>query len=55
MYKKRTLLLLAAVLIAEAIAFVALPGHVPRAVRSITGAVNVVAAVALILLARKRA
>lgn len=55
MYKKRTLYILAVVLIAEGIAVVAVPGRVPRAVRAITGLVNVGAAIALVLLARNKA
>ncbi len=54
MFKKRTLYLLAAVLIAEAAVFVLMPSRMPRAARAIGAAVNVAAAAALCLLARQR-
>ncbi len=54
MNPKRTLLLTAAVLLAEAVAVVALPARVPRAVRAIGAAVNGVAAIGLLTLARQR-
>jgi hypothetical protein len=54
LYKKRTLLIVAGLLLLEAIFVLALPSHAPRAVRGLTAGVNVAAAAALALFARRR-
>ena len=54
MSKKRTLYLIAAFLLVEAVVFVLLPSRLPRAARAITATVNVAAAAALWLMARQR-
>ena len=54
MYKRRTLYLIAAFLIAEAAALVLLPSRLPRPARAVTASVNAAAAAALWLLARRR-
>ena len=54
MHKKRTLQIIAAVLMAEAILIAFLPSQVPRAGRAITAAVDAAAAAGLWLLAGQR-
>jgi len=54
MYKKSTLLLVAGILVIEAIAIVALRSRVPRPARGIIAAIDVIAAVVLCLLARQK-
>ena len=54
MYKKRTLLLIAAGLLLETALFVFLPSRAPRAVRGLTVGINLVAIAGLLLYARNR-
>ena len=54
MYKKSTLYALAAFLLVEAAAFVVVPSRIPRAARAVTAGINVVAAVAVALIARQK-
>jgi hypothetical protein len=54
MYKKPTLYGLAALLLAEAVVIFAIPVRIPRAVRAVTAGVNVVAAVAVAWIARRK-
>jgi hypothetical protein len=53
-YTRRTLLIIAAALLLEAIAVVAFPSRIPRPARAIIAATNAVAIAALWLLSRKR-
>ena len=53
-YKKRTLYLIAAALMLEAIVAVFLPSRLPRSARAIAASVNVIAAAVLCLVARQR-
>ncbi len=54
MYKKRTLYLIAAALVIEAVVILTLPSNrVPHAVRWLTAAVNLVAVVAVLFMARQ--
>ena len=54
MYTKRTLFIVATVLLAEAIAVVALPLRIPRPARAIIAATNAIAIAALWLLSRRK-
>jgi len=54
MYKKSTLYALAAFLMLEATAIVLFPSHIPRGARAVTAGINVVAAVAVLLIARQK-
>jgi hypothetical protein len=53
-YSKRTLFLITAVLLAEAIAVIVLPSRIPAPVRVLAAAVNGIAIAVLLLLARQR-
>ena len=53
MYRKRTLYLIAAFLLIESIAIVLVPSRMPRAARGITAGVNVIGALALVVMARQ--
>jgi hypothetical protein len=54
MYKRSTLYVLAALLLAEAVAVVLIPSRIPRGARGVTAGINVVAAVAVALIARQK-
>jgi hypothetical protein len=54
MYTKRTVYLIAGVLLAESIAIVAVPSRLPRSARMITAGINVIAALGLIVLGRQK-
>jgi hypothetical protein len=54
LYKKSTLLLLAAGLALLSALFFILPNHAPRAMRGLTVGINLVAIVGLLLYARNR-
>jgi hypothetical protein len=53
-YTRRTLLLIAAALLVEAIAIVAFPSRIPRPARAMIAATNGIAIAALWLLSRQR-
>jgi hypothetical protein len=54
MYRKKTLFVLALLLVLEAVIIVALPSRMPRPARAITGAVNLLLAVVVFVLARRK-
>lgn len=54
LYRKKSLYVIAMILIAEGAAIIAVPSRMPRAARAITGAVNVLAALGLLMLARQK-
>ncbi len=54
MYNKRTLYGIAAFLIVESVVILLIPSKLPVPARAITSAINIIAALALIVLARQK-
>ncbi|MGH7997181.1 MAG: hypothetical protein ACREFX_12615 [Opitutaceae bacterium] len=54
MYRKRTLYLLAALLILEGVIIVAIRSRMPRPARALAGGIDLVGAIAVLLIARQK-